>query len=107
MIKGLFRIVAFLLVAAGFVAAIMDAARSLANSMLDYVHVSTMIARVLGDRFNQIQPVIERNIHPMLWDPVLVTILLLPTSVVLLMLGLLFYRLGRRSGRTIGYIARN
>lgn len=107
MIKSLFRILAFLLLAAGFVAAIMDGARSLANSALDYERVGSTAARVLGERMSQLQPAVERNIHPLLWDPVLITLLLLPTSVVLLALGLAFYRLGRRSGPTIGHIMRN
>lgn len=107
MIKSLFRILAFLLIAAGFVAAIMDGARSLANSTLDYARVGTTAMRLLGERFSQLQPAIERNIHPLLWDPVMITLLMLPTSVVLLVLGLLFYRIGRRSGSAIGYITRN
>jgi hypothetical protein len=106
-IKRLFRILAFLLLAAGFVAAIMDGARSLANATLDYARVGSTAARLLGDRFGQLQPNIERNIHPMLWDPALSTLFVLPTSVVLLVLGLICYRLGRRSGTAFGHVMRN
>jgi hypothetical protein len=106
-IKSLFRVLAFLLLAAGFVGAIMDGARSLANATLDYAHVGSTALRLFGERFSLLQPAIERNIHPFLWDPVIITLLLLPTSAVLLVTGLMFYRLGRRSGAAIGYITRN
>jgi hypothetical protein len=106
-IKSLFRILAFLFLGAGFVAAIMDGARSLANSTLDYARVGSTALRLFGERFTQIQPAIERNIHPLLWDPVMINVLLLPTSLVLLGIGLFCYRLGRRSGAAIGYLTRN
>ncbi len=106
-IKSLFRMLAFLLLAAGFVAAVMDGARSLANSTLDYARVGATALRLFGERFNQLQPAVERNLHPLLWDPVLITFLMLPTSLVLLALGLVVYRLGRRSGAAVGYLTRN
>lgn len=107
MIKSLFRIVAFLFLAAGFVAAVMDGARSLANSTLDYAPASMTVAWFLGERFNQWQPAVERNLHPLLWDPVLVNLMALPTSLVLLLLGGAAYRIGRRSVSTIGHVMRN
>ena len=107
MIKGLFRFFAFLLIAAGFVAAIMDGARSLANSSLDYARISGTITRLIGERLGVLQVAIERHVHPVLWDPVLVTVLMLPTSVTLLLTGLLFYRIGKRNGAAIGHITRN
>lgn len=107
MIKGLFRFVAFLLLAAGFVGTVMDAARSLANSSLDYARLGDTVQRVLGDRVLQVQAAIERNIHPLLWDPVMSSLLLVPTSLLLLALGLGCYRIGRREPQTIGYVTRN
>ncbi len=107
MIKGLFRFIAFLLLAAGFVGAVMDAARSLANSMLDYARIGGTAFRLFGDRFLQLQPAVERNIHPLLWDPVLSNLFLLPTSLTLLGLGLVCYRIGRRAPAVIGYVTRN
>jgi hypothetical protein len=45
------------------------------------------------------QPAIERHLAPWLWDPVLITILLLPASLTLLALGLVLLLLSsfRRS----------
>jgi len=105
-IKGLFRILAFLLLAAGFVAAVMDGARTIANGALDYAKLGGTLFGLFGDRFLLLQPAVERHLHPLLWDPVLLNLLVLPTSVVLLVLGFLSYRIGRRSGSRIGHVMR-
>jgi hypothetical protein len=105
-IKGLFRILAFLLLAAGFVAAVMDGARTIANSAIDYAKLGSTLFRLFGERFLLLQPAVERHVHPLLWDPVLLNLLVLPTSVVLLVLGFLSYRIGRRSGSRIGHVLR-
>ena len=107
MIKGVFRMSAFVLLAASFVAAVMDGARSLANSTLDYARLGATAFRLFGDGYLALQPAIERYVHPFLWDPVLVNLLLLPTSLVLLVTGLVCHRIGQRSASSIGYLAPN
>ncbi len=107
MIKGVFRMLAFVLLAAGFVAAIMDGARSLANSTLDYARLSSTAFRLFGDRYLALQSAIERSVHPLVWDPVMLNLMLLPTSLVLLVLGLVCHRIGQRNASRIGYLAPN
>ena len=49
---------------------------------------------------NLVQAVVQRYIHPFLWDPIIVTILLCWAFAVLMMLGLLILALsGRRARR--------
>ncbi len=48
---------------------------------------------------NTSQAAVERYVHPYLWDPILVTILMTPTWIFFGVLGLLFYWLGRRRRR--------
>ena len=46
------------------------------------------------------QPAIERHVHPVLWDPVILTVLLTPAFVVLGVPGVLLLLLtGRQRGR--------
>jgi hypothetical protein len=106
-LKGLLRAAAFVLLAAGFVAAVMDGAQSLANGELAYAKLGATAHRLLNERFLLIQPALERHVHPLLWDPVMLNVLLLPTSLTLLALGLVLYRLGRRPAPAIGYTMRN
>jgi hypothetical protein len=106
MVKALLRILAFLVLAAGFVAVVMDGARSLAGSELEYAPLSSALGRLLGGRFDQAQAAIERNLHPLLWDPVMLGLGMAPASLVLLGLGLLLHRLGRRPASGVGYLTR-
>jgi hypothetical protein len=52
---------------------------------------------------NLVQAVVQRYIHPFLWDPIIVTILLCWAFAVLMVLGLLILALsGRRARRRSG-----
>jgi hypothetical protein len=106
-IRSFLRFLAFLLLAAGFVAAVMDAARSLANSSLTLARLEGTVVRLLGERALTLQPLIERNIHPLLWDPVMTTLLLAPTSLMLLAMGLVLHWLGRPAQRAPGHLTRS
>jgi hypothetical protein len=102
-IKALFRIIAFLTLAAGFVATVMDGARTLANGVLAYASLADAGARLLGGRFAALQAATEQ-IHPLLWDPLLAGLLMAPASLALLAAGLAFHFIGRRRGSGPGYI---
>jgi hypothetical protein len=60
----------------------------------------------LGERFRQLQPAVERNLHPMLWDPVLVHLLQVPTAAAGLLLGFLLLWLGAAPKSVIGIVTR-
>lgn len=45
------------------------------------------------------QPAVERHIHPLLWDPVILTILLSPAFLALGIVAALLFMAGRRRGR--------
>lgn len=47
------------------------------------------------------QPAIERHLWPALWNPVMITVLLLPAALLVLALGLLFLVLFRRRRRRL------
>jgi hypothetical protein len=102
-IKALFRIMAFLTLAAGFVAAVMDCARTLANGVLAYASLADAGTLLLGARFSALQAATEQ-IHPLLWDPLLRSLLMAPASLALLAAGLLFHFIGRRRGGSVGFL---
>ena len=55
---------------------------------------------------NLIQAVVQRYIHPFLWDPVIVTVLLCWAFAVLMVLGLLILALSGRRARTRTAVSR-
>lgn len=106
MIRFLVRLLGYGLVAAGFVSLVIDGARSIANSTPMITPLGDTLAALLRERYQLIQPAIERNLHPLLWDPVLLWLTLAPTALVGLALGFLLVRLGARPEPPIGIVTR-
>ena len=48
---------------------------------------------------NTAQAAIERHVNPSLWDPVILTVLQVPSWIIFAVLGLLLYWLGRKRRR--------
>lgn len=82
--------------ALALLALVLDGVRSIA--------ANTLVVKSLGEvwymldvaSLNLTQAVIQRNVHPLLWDPVLQWILTLPAWLVAGILGLLLLYLGRK-----------
>ena len=97
MIRLLFRFLGYWLLAGALVAAIIDAAKSIAASEL--------VTTVFGQHFQQLAPTLLQRLEfgisnnlgaPWLWDVVFVNILSWPSFAVLGVLALIFLMIGRR-----------
>ncbi|MGL5361705.1 MAG: hypothetical protein ACRDBH_02410 [Bosea sp. (in: a-proteobacteria)] len=106
MFRFLFRLIGLALVAAGFVQLVVDGSRSIANSALTFTPLGESLFMLLRERYLLLQPAIERHIHPLLWDPVVLYATLAPTCIVAILLGLLLIRLGRSRELKLGYVTR-
>ncbi|UZF92078.1 hypothetical protein [Bosea sp. NBC_00550] len=104
--RFLLRLVGYLCIAAGFVVLVIDGARSIANSALRFTAVSETLTAVIHERYALIQPAIERNIHPLLWDPILLSVMRAPTALAALLLGFALLWLGRQPEPQIGIVTR-
>lgn len=100
------RLTGYLLSAVGFVALVIDGARSIANSAVQFTALGTTLEFLLRERYQQIQPVIERNIHPLLWDPVVLGLMRSPACLVALAFGLVLVWLGTPPQPVIGVVTR-
>jgi len=105
-VRFLLRLIGYLLVAAGFIVAVIDGARAIANSAPRFTAVSDTLVAVLHERYALLQPAIERNIHPLLWDPVMLSLMRMPAALLALLLGFLLLWLGRRPEPEIGIVTR-
>ena len=101
MIRFLFRLLAMLLFALACVFAVVDSARSVGASALVFTPLSETMALIQPDLADIWARAIN-NLHPMLNDPVLVTVLQLPTWLVVGTIAALFYALGYRPKRRRG-----
>lgn len=106
MVRFLLRLLGYLCVAAGFVSLVIDGARSIANSAFQYTPLSLALTTLTGLRSETLQPLVERSLHPSLWDPVLVNLLQAPAALVALLLGFLLVRIGAAREPEIGVVTR-
>ena len=106
MVRFLLRLIGYLAVAAGFVTLVIDGARSIANAGLRFTSVGEVLIAAVQERYQLIQPAIERNIHPWLWDPAPLTVLRSPVALAALLLGFMLLWLGRRPQEAIGIVTR-
>jgi hypothetical protein len=88
----LFRFVGLILLAGAFAAAVIDGARSLAAQQVALTTMGVALDYAFPSKFPLLQPFVEKRLHPLLWDPVLVAILSAPAFVDMAALGFcLFY----------------
>jgi hypothetical protein len=104
--RFLLRLLGYLLVAAGFVALVIDGARSIANASWHFTALGEVLSAVLRERYLLLQPAIERQLHPLLWDPIMLNVTLAPAALVGLLLGFLLLRLGAPPPPGVGIVTR-
>jgi len=93
-LRLLFRLTGLISLAGAFAAAVIDAARTLANGRLEWTPAGVTLDRLFPAKFEAL-PALAARIHPKLWDPVLLTILWSPTALILAVVGLLLLALAR------------
>lgn len=96
MIKGFFRIIGLLTLALALITAVLDLTRSIADSTIVMTSLGQDWFNFSLSSLNLTQAIIQRYIHPTIWDPGIQTILLLPSWVVFSVLAILFFWVGRR-----------
>src|SRR5260370_31185984 len=103
MIRFLLRTLGLLFLAAAFIFLVYDGTRSIAANVVLYSKVDEIWSLLHTASLQQLQPSIEKNAPPWLWDPVVTTILDAPAVVVLGIIGAIVILLGRRTKPDIGY----
>jgi len=103
MIRFLLRTFGLLFLAAAFVFVVYDGTKSIAANALLYSKVDEIWSLVHATSLQQLQPLIEKNAPPWLWDPVTRTVLNAPAIVVFGIVGIILILLGRRKRPLIGY----
>ncbi|VVB50006.1 hypothetical protein RHAL1_04129 [Beijerinckiaceae bacterium RH AL1] len=105
MFRFLIRLIGLLLLAGAFAALIVDGTRSVADGRIALLPLGRLITYVSPEAFVKLHAGIETH-WPSLWDPVMVTVLLLPSWCVLGLVGLVFMALARPPRPKIGYLGR-
>jgi len=106
-IRWIVRFAALLLLAGAFAASVIDGARSIAADQLSLTSVGAALYWAFPTKFPLAQAFVEKRLHPLLWDPVLVRILLAPAFLFLALLGGVLLYLARRRAPPIGHSNRD
>jgi hypothetical protein len=103
-LKFILRALGSVLLALAIILGISDASRSIAESALVLKPLGQLWFELSPETLNLSQAVIQRYVHPAVWDPVLQTVLTWPAWSVFAGLGLIFLWLGaRRQKRRFRY----
>jgi len=86
-LRLLFRGIGLLTLAGAFAAAVLDGARTLADQRLEFTPLGLTLAALSPTKFATL-PALAAKIHTKLWDPVLVTVMYIPTFFILVVIGL-------------------
>ncbi len=105
MFRVIIRTIGLVLLAASFAALVIDGTRSIAASKLLVTSFGDTAIYLLPNTFPALKPAVE-HVHPVLWDPFLVALFLLPAFVILAVLGLLLIWMVRRRQINVGYSGR-
>lgn len=105
MLRFLSRFLGLLAVAGAFVGLIVDGARTIANAQLDYTPLGQILFQAFPSHFPMLEPAITRHVHPFVWDPLLINLLLAPAALVGFGIGLVLMWLGRKPVEPVGYLA--
>lgn len=107
MFRFLFRLAASIALAVAIIMAVLDATRTVASSRLVMTPLAASWATVLPETLETTRAFVSEKIHPLLWDPAIVTVLQLPGFVFFAILAFLLYAVGHRPERRSGRFAAN
>jgi hypothetical protein len=96
LLRFLSRLIGFFLLSAAFVALVIDGTRSIAAGEFMATPLGATAFWLFPTKFPILQPAVERHLHPWLWDPLLVNLLLAPGWAILGALGFLLFAAGLR-----------
>lgn len=102
----LLRLPGYGLVVLGFVVAVLDGTRSIANATLLTTSVGDALQAVLHERYGAIAPAIARDLHPWLADPAFAVLMRASLAMAALLIGFGLLWLGRKPAPTIGIVTR-
>jgi hypothetical protein len=89
------RWMGYTMLAVAMIVGIFDGARSISISSITTTPLGTLAFWLLPRHFPMLEPAISRYLHPALWDPIIVSVLLTPAVIALFVTGGILLALGQ------------
>jgi len=105
MLRFLVRAIGLLLLAAGFIALIVDGTRSLAGSSLYITSIDAALQAIAPAAYQSLEKSVLAHLPLFFWDPLLVHLLGMPLSGAMLAFGGFCVLLTHRAPQEFGYPA--
>jgi hypothetical protein len=105
MFRFIFRLMAMFALAVAVIMAVLDVTRTIATSELVLTPLGASWVSVSPGTLDAMQAFIIENAHPLVWNPVMITILDQPGFAIFGIIALLLYVVGRKPDRRIGRFA--
>jgi hypothetical protein len=96
MIRALFRLLSMIALAVAVIMAVLDATRSIAAETLVLTPLASSWASVSPSTLESLRQSMTQSLPPILWDPIMKTLLAQPGFVIFAALALLLAMIGRR-----------
>jgi len=102
----LLRFLGLCLLAIAFVTLLSDVTRSVAGARLSVTSLGETIMALAPGKLALAQAFVARQVHPFIWDPVLVDLMRLPAWLAVGAIGCLAIRLGSKPAPRFGFSSR-
>lgn len=106
MLRLFLRFLAYISLSLAIIAAVLDAARSVGASHLVVTPLQESWLSISAPSLALVETAVKTHLSAMIWDPVMLALLQVPTVVVFAFLALLFYMAGYRRTDGVGRFAR-
>jgi hypothetical protein len=106
MFRLLLRFFGLCLLATAFVTLLVDATRSVAGARLYVTPLGETLAALAPGKLALARAFVDRQVHPFIWDPVLVDLMRLPVWLAVGAIGCLAIWLGRKPAPKFGFSSR-
>ncbi len=106
MFRLLLRFLGLCLLAIAFVTLLGDVTHSVAGARLSVTPLGETLMALAPGKLASAQAFVARQVHPFVWDPVLVDLMRLPVWLVVGAIGWLAIRLGSKPAPRFGFSSR-
>jgi hypothetical protein len=106
MFRLLLRFLGLCLLATAFVTLLGDVTRSVAGARLSVTSLGETLMALVPGELALAQAFVARQVHPFIWDPVLVDLMRLPAWLAVGAIGCLAIRLGSKPAPRFGFSSR-
>jgi hypothetical protein len=106
MFRLLLRFLGLCLLATAFVTLLVDATRSVGGARLYVTTLGETLMALAPGKLALAQAFVARQVHPFIWDPVLVDLMRLPVWLAIGAIGCLAIRLGSKPAPRFGFSSR-